>query len=132
MKYFLVPALLLLLVSSVCAQSESADVLGTVRDVSGSAIPNAIVTLVNQDTGLQVKATSDETGSFTFSNVKIGRYTLSAEAPGFAKEFAKDVKVDVNARQRVDFTMQVGQVRKRSPSRAPRLLWKPIPAKRAR
>jgi hypothetical protein len=92
------------------AQFETADVLGTVRDPSSSAIASASVTLLNEETGTQTKTQTDGSGNFTFPNVRVGRYTVSAEAPGFAKAVAAGIHVDVDARQRVDLTMQVGQV----------------------
>ncbi len=49
-------------------------------------------------------------GEYDFSNVKIGRYTVSAEAPGFSKVEAQDVDVAVGARQRVNLALQVGAV----------------------
>ena len=36
-------------------QFETAEVLGTVRDPSGGAVPKATVTLTNQDTGIEVR-----------------------------------------------------------------------------
>src|SRR5208282_5723728 len=84
------------------AQFETADVLGMIRDQQGSAIPKANVTLTNQETGIEAKTTSDDNGSFLFSQVKVGRYSVTAEAVGFSKAVASDIVVDVNARQRVD------------------------------
>src|SRR4051794_5516666 len=92
------------------AQFDTAAVVGTVKDNSGGAVAKAGITLLNQDTGIESKTTSGENGDYTFENVKIGRYTVTAEAAGFSKAEAKDVRVDVNARQRVDLTLQVGQV----------------------
>ena len=53
---------------------------------------------------------ADDSGNYTFSNVKIGTYTVTAEAVGFSKAVATNIIVDVNARQRVDLTLQVGAV----------------------
>ncbi|HLK68825.1 MAG TPA: TonB-dependent receptor [Bryobacteraceae bacterium] len=92
------------------AQFDTAEVLGTVRDHSGAVVPKAVVTLLAVDTGIQAKATSDEDGNYAFSNVKIGKYQLTAEANGFSKEVASGITVNVGARQRVDFTLQVGAV----------------------
>jgi len=92
------------------AQFDTADVLGTVRDQTGGVVAKAVVTLLNVDTGIQVKTTADENGDYTFSNVKIGNYKLTAEAKGFTAEVATNIKVDVGARQRVDFALQVGAV----------------------
>src|SRR5205814_6838556 len=72
--------------------------------------PNASSVLINQGTGIQAKAVSSDEGAYTFSNVKIGAYTVTAEAAGFSKAVAKDVTVNVNARQRVDLVLQVGAV----------------------
>ena len=84
--------------------------LGTVKDAKASVVPKAAVTLINQDTGIEAKTTSDENGNYLFSQVKVGKYTVTAEAAGFSKAVATDVAVDVNARQRVDLTLQVGAV----------------------
>lgn len=42
--------------------------------------------------------------------MKIGIYTVTAEASGFSKAVAKDITVNVAARQRVDLSLQVGTV----------------------
>jgi hypothetical protein len=99
----LVPALLL-------AQFETAEVLGTVTDSSGAAIPQANVTLTNQDTGIQARTVTDENGNYDFFNVKIGRYTIVVEHAGFTRFTTANVTVNVNARQRVNVTMQVGAI----------------------
>ena len=96
--------------AALWAQYEAAEVLGTVHDPAGAVIPNASVTLINQETGIQSKVAADEKGNFDFFNVKVGRYTIAVEHAGFAKYTAKDVPVDVNARQRVEVAMQVGAV----------------------
>ncbi len=80
------------------AQFDTADVLGTVKDPTGGVVAKASVVLLNQNTGIQAKTTTDDSGEFTFSNAKIGTYTLTAEAKGFSKEIAADIKVDVGAR----------------------------------
>jgi hypothetical protein len=92
------------------AQFETAEVLGTVRDASGGNVPGASVTLTNQDTNIQMRATTDANGNYDFFNVRVGRYTVTVEHAGFAKASATDIAVNVNARQRVDLTMQVGAI----------------------
>ena len=68
------------------------------------------MTLTNQDTGIETKTMTDETGNYDFFNVKVGRYTVTVEPSGFSKFPSPDIAVDVNARQRVDATLQVGAV----------------------
>jgi hypothetical protein len=96
--------------ASLFAQFESAEVLGTVRDPSGGAIPTATVTLTSQETGIQTKTVTDDSGNYDFFNVKIGHYKLTVEHTGFSKFTATGIAVNVNARQRVDAAMQVGAV----------------------
>src|SRR5215469_14100291 len=102
--------LVLVCAAAALAQFDTADVLGTVRDKSGSVLAKVAVTLVNQDTGVQAKAMSDDNGNYDFFNVKAGRYTVTAELTGFSKFSTPDVIVNVNSRQRVDVTMDVGVV----------------------
>jgi len=98
------------LVNSVFGQFDTAEVLGTVRDSSGSVVPKAVIVLTNQDTAVAVRSTTDDNGNYTFFDVKPGRYQLTAEMTGFAKFTARDITVDVNARQRVDVALRVGDV----------------------
>jgi hypothetical protein len=100
----------LLTASLLYAQFESAELLGTVRDSSGGVVSKADVTLLNQDTGIQAKTTTDANGNYDFFNVKVGRYAITVEATGFTKFTTSDVTVTVDARQRVDATLQVGAV----------------------
>ncbi len=99
-----------LLTAAAFGQTENAEVLGTVHDSSGGAVAKASVRLVNQGTGIEATTTTDSNGSYDFANVKAARYTITVEATGFQKVSATDVDVVVDARQRVDLTLQVGTV----------------------
>jgi hypothetical protein len=103
-------AFALLACPAVWAQFDSAAVVGAVRDERGGPIPNAVVTLLNKDTGISLSGATAESGEFVFPAVKIGTYQLSAEAKGFNKAVAENVSVTVNARLRMDLTLKVGQV----------------------
>ena len=102
---------LLLLALLVCpyafAQSD-ATVLGTVKDASSSLVDNSKVTLSNLANGTQ-QTTVTSGGEFQFLNVRAGEYSLRAEAPGFKAATAERFTVTVNAHQRVDLTLEVGQ-----------------------
>jgi hypothetical protein len=89
------------------AQSETAEVLGTVRDSTGALVTDATVTLSNQGTGIQQKTSTDDQGDYDFLNVSVGQYQVTAEHDGFSK-FTTDVRVDVDTRQRVDVALQIG------------------------
>src|SRR5437763_12621602 len=81
------------------AQFDSATVLGTVHDPSGSVIANAKITLRNVATAVTAATTTNAAGNYEFLTVKIGDYTISAEAPGFSTLTTERFNVSVNARQ---------------------------------
>ncbi len=90
------------------AQFETASVLGYVRDGSGAMLPNATVTLTNQQTAIAQTAQSNGEGSYTFVSVPPGSYRLTAEVVGFDKSETPEFMVTTNARQRIDVALQVG------------------------
>ena len=92
------------------AQFDSATVLGAVVDASGAVVPGATVTLRNADTGITATTVTDTQGNFQFLNVRIGTYSVRAELQGFSAAVADNIAVTVNARQRVDLTMKVGDI----------------------
>lgn len=100
----------ILFCSPLAAQFDSAAVVGSIRDDNSGLIGGAKVTLRNVDTGIALSTVSSETGDYIFPAVRIGNYQVSAEKPGFAMAVAEQVTVTVNARQRVDLTLRVGQV----------------------
>ncbi len=94
---------------SVFAQYD-ANVLGTVKDAGGSMVAGSRVTLSNILNGTQQFTTTDGNGHYEFLKVRIGEYTLKAESPGFKVASAAPFTVTVNASQRVDLTLEIGQV----------------------
>ncbi|MFN7947159.1 MAG: TonB-dependent receptor [Blastocatellia bacterium] len=95
---------------TVRAQFDSATVLGTINDSGGAAVVGATVRLKNIATGITLTTQTDSNGNYLFPNVRIGAYRVSAELQGFATAVVERVEVVVNARQRVDLTMQPGAV----------------------
>ncbi|CAN5486086.1 hypothetical protein BH10ACI2_BH10ACI2_15550 [soil metagenome] len=93
--------------ASVFAQSETATVLGSVRDANGAVLQGAKVELKNVGTSISSTTMSDANGDFQFVNAKIGTYQIIVTASGFSKTVAENINLSVNARQRVDIAMQV-------------------------
>jgi hypothetical protein len=103
-------SLLLAMPSNALAQFDAATVLGRVTDQTAAGVPGVTVTLINQATGITATTVTNSAGDYQFLNVRIGAYRLEAELPGFTKAAAPNVTVTVNARQRVDLSLQVGGV----------------------
>jgi hypothetical protein len=93
----------------VCGQVDTGAISGTVKDASGGVMPGVTVTLTNEDSGQSISTTSASAGQYTFSPVKIGHYSVSAETSGFQKVRQNNVTVDVQQKVVVDFTLPVGQ-----------------------
>ncbi len=92
------------------AQFDSAAVVGSVRDEKGGPLSGAKVVLRNNDTGITQTTNTTETGDFIFPSIRIGTYKLTAEMQGFTTASADNISITVNARQRVDLNLRVGQV----------------------
>jgi hypothetical protein len=97
--------------AAVWAQQISGSISGTVRDSQQGSVSNAKVTLTDQAQGSTRDANTGVDGSFVFTPVQPGSYTLTVEAPGFKKFEQKDVKVFANDRVSVgDVVLTVGAV----------------------
>ena len=107
---FALAVLVLSTLTIAFAQFDSASVLGTVRDPSGAPMAGAKVILENTQTGIAQTTTTDQEGNYQILNVPIGTYRLSGEATGFKRVVAAQFTVTVGARQRVDLSLQVGDV----------------------
>lgn len=96
--------------AEAAAQGLYGSVVGTVQDGSGGRIPGATVEIVNRETNLVLTTVSNETGSYTFTNVLPGMYDVKVTLQGF-KEF-KDQQVPVTAGSisRVDAKLEVGRL----------------------
>src|SRR4029077_7624767 len=87
--------LLLVQTQTVFAQVDQGSVEGTVQEASGSVVPNAKLTLLNKDQGLSLETTTKASGEYIFSPIKIGNYSLSVTAPGFATTTQETLQVSV-------------------------------------
>ena len=99
---------LLLCVSVIRAQQNTADILGTVTDTSGAVVPGATVTLTNTGTNVTQTAQSNEAGDYTFTLVQVGNYSIKVLATGFKTYVAPSVSVSSGDRARIDAKMEVG------------------------
>src|SRR5579862_8525626 len=88
------------------AQVDQGAITGTVQDVTGAVIPNAKVTLTNIETGLVLRSQTDKYGLYVFSPVKLGHYSVSASAGGFATTSQENLQVDIEARLNVELVLK--------------------------
>jgi hypothetical protein len=74
---------LLLCALALQAQTPLGTVTGLATDPSSSAVPNASVTLTNNDTGVKRTGSTNESGVYSFPDLPPGTYRLAADAKGF-------------------------------------------------
>src|SRR6202047_99 len=84
-------------------------IVGQVRDASGAAVPEAMVTVLNKETGLKRTAKTDEAGRFNFPQLKPGTYSVKVEAHGFEPRQNDNVVSGLGQKQTVDFTLKVAR-----------------------
>jgi len=89
----------------VRAQSFRGSLVGTVVDQTGAAVPAAPVVAINQATGVSRSTATDVSGNYTIPELPIGDYTVSVTVEGFAPISQTEIRVNVAAERRVDFTL---------------------------
>jgi Carboxypeptidase regulatory-like domain/TonB dependent receptor len=92
------------------AQSTFGSIVGTVQDSSGAVIAASEVGLTNVDENTNRKTVSNDAGLYQFLNLKPGRYSLSAQKPGFATARIVNIALDARQEKRVDVTLGVAGV----------------------
>ena len=103
-------ALLILASYPLAAQRDTATLEGRIVDVTGAVVANASVTATNTSTNFSYHAKSDGEGAWTISPVRIGSYQITISAVGFKQTVTGPITLDVQQRQRVDATLQLGEV----------------------
>jgi len=89
------------------AQTTQGEIVGTVRDPQGAAVPGVTVTVTNVGTGLTRTGTTADTGSFRFPALPTGIYDLTAEKQGFSKLVLKGIKVSVDETRTIEASIAI-------------------------
>ena len=92
------------------SQTTSTEILGLVTDPTGAVVPGAQVTITRLATGEKRSARTNHAGEYIFRLIEIGEYTVRCEAQGFKIETVTGLRVQIQQKARVDFTLQVGAV----------------------
>lgn len=104
---------LLMVFASVCqvaAQQVFGGIYGTVTDPSGAPVANAKVTVTDITKGTSFVVNTNDSGIFTKNQLIPDQYTVTIEAPGFAKVVSSAIPVSVDQMSRFDSALQVGNI----------------------
>ena len=92
------------------AQLTTAGIVGTVSDPGGARLPGVNVTATHVDTATQSTVITDSSGSYTFTNLKIGKYTLTFQKEGFQRIVQSNMDLGIAQVIRFDIALKIGSV----------------------
>ncbi|HEY4355244.1 MAG TPA: TonB-dependent receptor [Acidobacteriaceae bacterium] len=90
------------------AQVSLATISGTVKDSSGAVVPEAMVVVLDQDTGISRTIKSDSHGHYSVPALPLGNYRVTGSHQGFATEVRSGIVLTVGAEAVVDLPLTVG------------------------
>ena len=94
--------------SSLLAQMNVGNIVGTIRDPTGAVVPSAKLLLINAATQLSQEAQSNSSGFYAFRTLPVGRYTLSVSLSGFQTYERTDIQVVSGETVTLDVGLVVG------------------------
>jgi Carboxypeptidase regulatory-like domain len=90
-------------------QAVYGNIVGTVLDQSGAALPNAKVMITDTQRSVSFNTMTNNDGNFTQRFLIAGTYKVRVEAAGF-KAALQTVSVSVDQESRVDVKLEIGEV----------------------
>ncbi len=102
--------LALSLVAPAFAQSTFATIQGTVLDSSGAIIPNATVTITNDNTGNTETVTASASGEYRAFDLNAGSYTIRFSGTGFGDQTVPHQTILARQVLRLDAHLNAGTV----------------------
>src|SRR4029077_2919920 len=101
--------LFLMVLSSIGAWAQfTSGIEGTVSDTTGAVVPEATVTIKNEETGATQTAQTQESGYFHFTTLPSASFSISVSARGFKTTLQEHVLVRVAETKTVNVGMVVG------------------------
>ena len=86
------------------------DIVGTVTDPTGAVVPNAKVTVRNQNTDTRLETNSGNDGIYSFFSLTPGTYEVTATASDFKRFLSPGNVLRVGSRMTLDIKMELGDV----------------------
>src|ERR1035441_491301 len=102
--------LTLFVLAGAAAFPQTATVLGTVTDATGSVVRSAAITITNTSPDVKRVLKTNAAGSYIAPELRIGSYSVKTEAAGFKAYERTGLKLDSNDTVRIDAVLEVGQV----------------------
>ena len=97
--------------AALFGQTDTGVITGLVTDSAGALVAGAAVTITGQDTHLQYRVTSNDSGLFTSPGLRTGRYRITVEKDGFRSETRTGLVVRVQDRVQANFALDVASTK---------------------
>ena len=112
MRVLLACVTVLVVVSAAMAQAQSnaADLQGTVHDQAGAVVANATVKARNTATGVSRDTTTNDDGFYKIVNLPPGDYEVTVEAANFKKAIIPSVKLTIGQTINQDIPLEAGEL----------------------
>ncbi len=110
-KFFQIAIIAVVVLGASAAFAQFLDqggITGIVQDPSGAVISGAQVTLTDTDTGLVLHATTNTSGAYGFSPIKIGHYKIDVSAAGFQGATQENLTLNIGATLSIPFKLTAG------------------------
>ncbi len=90
------------------ASPDRGEISGTVNDPQGAVVPGADVRILNVDTGIEIRLTTNSVGFFLATELVPGNYTVRIKAAGFNTTEITAVVVGAGRATAANVTLKVG------------------------
>jgi Carboxypeptidase regulatory-like domain len=91
-------------------QANDAVVVGTVLDATQAVVSGATITLTHLETNTTTEVLTDARGRYRTPPLRIGRYQVSVQAPGFKQFIQQGVTLNIGDVRQVDAQLQLGAI----------------------
>ncbi len=92
------------------SQALNGQIEGTASDENNAAVPNAVITVTNIETGATRIVTTDDSGVYRFPLLPLGTYRITAEAANFKKLVREGITLTTGQTATVDLSLPAGEV----------------------
>jgi hypothetical protein len=101
---------LLLLPVSAPGQESRGTILGRITDPGGASVAGAAIEVINVETGVALRTTTNDLGNYQLPFLAPGNYTVRVEGKGFKRIERPGIRVSTNTQVTLDFTLELGEV----------------------
>jgi len=98
------------IVAPASAQVDTGAILGTVQDATGAVVPGARVVITHEGQSLTLTTETRADGTYIFTPIRTGRYTVVVEFQGFKKSVRHGIEVTIQRQAVVDFVLAPGEI----------------------